>query len=692
TMEFPTLRLLLGVTLLGSICLTDGTALHPHPLTTNYTIDILRLAKAAHIKAYMADEDQVEACENFYQFACGNWPRLHPARISKHRTNYLEELQELYIRKSAEMLKNPTRGAENAADRQIKNFFGSCRLQANSTSSALNTLLQVADFRGGWPEIRVSSWYQYEYDWLQVVAHLKRQLGVDIFIGLDVILDYKEDRMHRLKIGAPDLPLGTRRRYLDPEYAGARELYERSIVGKLKQYFPEQSKRWLQEVAEQVVHIEQELAKGLPHNAALTLEQTTRQRTAAEMKSAYGSYVDVTRYLQLIFNDNLYMDLYETPEDYLSNLVDVIRATPKLQLANYTIWRALDALDSARVPPTQQPDIWCVQLAQRYFPQQLESLFHRNYNHMQMINELQSTWSDIKRVFREDLQASERLHWLTQETRQKAITKLEALKLHFRTHDEHKLVRQMHDLTLHTEKFYPNLVKVLQWQTQRGLAKLTQEPVAEDVVYKLPHYEMQKNRIQVPITFLQARFFWDAAYPNALKYATLGVLLARQMLHGFDGVGRRYDAYGYQNNWWDGSSENSYQRRTQCFQEQYAVFVQYKEKPVQDADLLRRVVADNGALDIAYRAYQQWFKNAADTPAIYQRERLPLLDRSHNQLFYLGYAQLYCTDYPETVERFDELPEPLRVNTALSNQQQFSNTYSCTRDNKLYARFKCTLY
>ncbi|XP_017114496.1 endothelin-converting enzyme homolog [Drosophila elegans] len=686
-MIYQPLRLLLGV-ILVSICLSDAAA--PHPFATNYTIDILRLAKAAHIKAYMGENPE-ETCSNFYNFACGNWARLHPARVSNLRTNYLEELQELYIRKSAEMLKSATRGAENSADRQLKNFFGSCRLQTNDTRSALATLLNVADFRGGWPEIRVPSWYQYEYDWLQVVANLKRRLGVDIFIGLEVILDYKEEKMHRLKLGAPQLPM-TRRHYLHPHFAGTRELYERSIFNKLQLYFPDQTEHWLREVANQVLEMEQQLAKGLPHNAALTLEQTTRQRTAAEMKAAYGSYVDVTRYLQLIFNDNLYMDIYENPEDYMSNLVDVIRETPKLKLANYTMWKALEALDAARVPQSQPPDIWCVQLAQRYFPHQLESLFHRNYNHMQMINELQSTWSDIKRVFKEDLQASERLHWLTLETRQKAISKLEALNLQFRSHDDNKLIRQMHGLNLHPERFYPNLVAVLQWQTQRGLAKLMAEPITEDQVYKLPHYEMQKNRIQVPITFLQARFFWDPAYPNALKYATLGVLLARQMLHGFDGVGRRYDAHGYQNNWWDDTSETSYARRTQCFQEQYAIFVEFKGKPVQDKDLLRRIVADNGALDIAYRAYQQWLKNAAETPAIYQRESLPLLDYNHNQLFYLGYAQLYCTDYPESVERFDELPEQLRINTALSNSQQFANAYSCSRGDKLNARYKCNLY
>lgn len=673
------------ICLLALVALCSCAATHPYG--TNYTTDILRLAKAAHLKAYMTEGDKLP-CDNFYNFACGNWPRLHPAKVYNKRTNYLEELQELFVRKSADMLKSATAGADTSADRLIKNFYSSCYSQANDTNSALETLLKVTDFRGGWPEIRVPSWYSYEYDWLQVIAMLKRHLGVDILIGVDVVLDYKEEHMHRLKIGAPKLPLGHRRQYLDSGYEATRERYEHSIVEKLQGYFPDQPDNWYTEVASQVLNIEQKLARGLPHNPALTLEQTTRQRTAAEMKAAYGSFVDVSRYLQLIFNDTMYLDIYETPEDYLSTLVDVIRSTPKLQLANYTIWRALDTLDQARIPYGVQPGIWCVQQVRNYFPQQLESLFHRNYNNMQMINELQSTWADIKQVFREDLQASTELHWMTQETRQKAISKLEDLQLQFRNHDDTKLIRQLHGLHLQKNEFYQNLVNVLQWATHRRLAKLLEEPQYTDQVYKLPHYELTTNKMQIPITFMQARFFWDPAYPNALKYGTLGVLLARQMLHGFDDVGRHYDRNGYRRNWWDESSENSYKRHAQCFQEQYAIYVQFHEKPVQDKGLMSRIVADNGALNIAYRAYMKWLRNSDETSA----ERLPLLDHTHNQLFFLAYGQLYCTDYPDTVEVFDELPEQLRVNQALANSEQFSEDFGCSRSDQLNARFKCKLY
>ncbi|XP_030369327.1 uncharacterized protein LOC115620290 [Scaptodrosophila lebanonensis] len=658
-----------------------------HPLATNYTIDILRLAKAAHLKAYMQEEKH-EACDNFYKFACGNWKRLHPARLHNTKTNYLEQLQVLYVRKSAEMLKSSMHSFDTSADRLLKHFFGSCTAQANDTQSELSALFKVIDFRGGWPDIRVPSWYQYEYDWLNTIAALKRRLGVDILIGLDVILDYKEENIHRLKIGAPNLPLGKRHHYLDAEYRDIRDQYVRDIAQKLRSYFPQQSVRWFEEVATQVLTIEQQLAKGLPHNPSLTLDQTTRERSVAVLKEAYGSYVDISRYLNLIFNDTLYVELYETPDDYLSNLVNVIKLTPKLQLANYTIWRALEFFDGARVPHHEQPDTWCVHQVQEFFPHQLESLFHRNYNSMQMINEVQSTWADIKRVFREALQASEELHWLTLETRQKAIVKLEAMELQFRGHHERELIQEVHGLSLRPDQFYTNFLNVLQWRTNKQLSKLLMAPELEDAVYKLPHYELTTNKIQIPITFLQARFFWDPAYPNALKYGTLGVLLAQQMLRGFDGLGRRYDRHGYQNNWWDRDSENAYSRRAQCFEEQYETFVEFQKRLVRDTNMLSRAVADNGALNIGYRAYQKWFKNSAETAHAYHRETLPLLDYSHNQLFYLAYAQLWCSDYPDSLEIFDYLPEEVRVNAALSNTQEFSNIYSCSSDNKLNKRHK----
>jgi len=285
------MKLLMLTCLLASFTLAwSGTVSRPYG--TNYTTDILRLAKAAHIKAYMT-EGELQPCDNFYNYACGNWPRLHPSRLHNKRTNYLEELQELFVRKSADMLRTTTAGADSSSYQLIKSFYSSCYTQANDTRSALQTLLQVTDFRGGWPEIRVPSWYIYEYDWLKVIASLKSRLGVDILIGLDVVLDYKEEHMHRIKIGAPKLPLGHRRQYLDPGYTGIRERYEHKIAQKLQGYFPDQPEHWCSEVASQILQIEQQLAKGLPHNAALTLEQTTRQRTAAEMKTAYGSYVDV---------------------------------------------------------------------------------------------------------------------------------------------------------------------------------------------------------------------------------------------------------------------------------------------------------------------------------------------------------------------------------------------------------------
>ena len=51
-------------------------------------------------------------------------------------------------------------------------------------------------------------------------------------------------------------------------------------------------------------------------------------------------------------------------------------------------------------------------------------------------------------------------------------------------------------------------------------------------------------------------------------------------------------------------------------------------------------IADNGGLKQAYRAYAQWQQRTAP---LQEEPRLPgLLHHSHQQLFFLAYAHIWC--------------------------------------------------
>ncbi|XP_067618738.1 neprilysin-4 [Eurosta solidaginis] len=664
------------------------TATRQSPLAQNYSSGILRMAKAAQMRAYM--DPETDCCDDFYQFACGRWQKLQRTSLKKPKTAYLDQLEDLYVRKCGDMLQSG-REMDNSADRKLTYFFESCRNDADIQKIGFEPIWHVVDFRGGWPIITSHSWYEYEYDWLKVVAELRRRLGVDILIGLEVVEDYEEADMNRLKVGAPKLPLGTKEHYLEDRYDDERDEYRENIEEKLYKYFPNMGEKWSTEVAKQVLDIEKNLAKGLPEYQKLTMPQMTRQRFVSELKSAYGNYVDLNRYLTIVLNQTIYSKVYETPDEYMPNLVEVVRDTPKLHIANYTMWRVLEHLDFAGEINHADNDMWCVRKIISYFPAQLQSMFNRNFNSVIMVNELQSTWADIKRSFHDEL-TSEQLAWISEKTRQHGIQKLEKIRLKLIAYDDVELADQLSDIDIYPGQYYKNLINILEWQSKHKLQALFSKPQPTQSEVRLPRYNHISNNIEIPVTFLQSRFFWDAEYPHALRYATHGFLLAHEMLRAFDASGRRYDQNGYQRSWWDASSTEAYDERAKCFVKNHYSKFNYRDHNLFSAQAEQESILDSGSLAIAQRAYQQWWENVADREDLLSKETLPLLYHTPQHLFYIGFAQLWCADYHDSIEKFDELPEPLRVNDALAHSGEFAREMKCKLGSRMHPERKCVLF
>lgn len=660
----------------------------------NYSTALLRKARTAQIMAYM-DESR-DPCDNFYKYACGKWHRLLPAGKDKMKTSYLDQLQDLYAKKCSEMLKE-TEANYNAVDLKLKNFYDSClaRTQGDHSEDIKKDIMSVVNFKtdwqnfvGGWPEIKSYEWYETRYDWLKVVADIRRRLGVSILIGLEIIPDYESKELHRIKVGAPPLKLGSKAAYWNSSFEGERLQYQNSIRNTLKRYFPQMPQKWSSEIAESVVQLEKELAKGLPDNATLTLAQTTRQRYALELKSAYGSFVDLSRYFQLIFNQSIYQKVYETPAEYMTNLVEVIRETPKLTIANYTMWKVVESFEKEGLLAPPISESWCIEKVMHFFEQPLANLFHRQYNHMELTNELQSVFADIKKLFREDFSNSDKLEWISADTRARGKPKIEEMNLEIVGHEQADYEPQMRNLILNANNFNQNLINIIRWKTERDLGKLLQRPEETAQHIDLPHYELDRNKIIIPISFLQTRFFWDSSYPTALKYSSLGVLLAQEMLKGFDHIGIKYDRYGHKRLWFDHFSEKTLLQKAECFEQQYNGY-KFQGKSIKDPNLLSIAITDNGAVSLAYRAYQKWFQNVEE---IKIRESFELLELSQNQLFFVNYAQMFCSDYD--VDNFDykQMPEHLRVLGALSNMPDFANDFKCDRYDKMNPSKKCYIY
>ena len=114
------------------------------------------------------------------------------------------------------------------------------------------------------------------------------------------------------------------------------------------------------------------------------------------------------------------------------------------------------------------------------------------------------------------------------------------------------------------------------------------------------------------------------------------------MTHGFDDSGANFDADGNYDPWWSTSSRTQFESKTDCMKEQYSQFsIQTKSDLlyVNGNLTIGENIADNGGLKNAHAAFMKRDKSSKT------RQALPGLSLTNNQLFFVSYAQVWCSLY-----------------------------------------------
>ena len=111
------------------------------------------------------------------------------------------------------------------------------------------------------------------------------------------------------------------------------------------------------------------------------------------------------------------------------------------------------------------------------------------------------------------------------------------------------------------------------------------------------HYWHPRNQMQIATEALQPPLF-DPDSEAALRFGSIGVLLAHELMHGFDLGGASFDAKGRDQAWWSEAERASYALRL-------AALDDAQDLPAALADASRHErAADLAALRLAYAAFE----------------------------------------------------------------------------------------
>ncbi|XP_050087390.1 neprilysin-1 [Anopheles aquasalis] len=202
------LMLLLIIIILTVAVIIIACLLH-FPNEICHTAECLR--SAAALKHSM--DLSVNPCDDFYQYACGNWEDEHPRPdayvsfdwFSERQTKILRNIRQYLQANDSVLDPKPVTNAR-VMYRACMNLTAMDRLGYGPVFKYLKqfhlppypSILNVTN------TTNESNLDGYGFDWIRSLAKIKQMLGMDVFIGFDVYPDPQHRDYNRLVLGTPE--------------------------------------------------------------------------------------------------------------------------------------------------------------------------------------------------------------------------------------------------------------------------------------------------------------------------------------------------------------------------------------------------------------------------------------------------------------------------------------------------------
>ena len=203
-------------------------------------------------------------------------------------------------------------------------------------------------------------------------------------------------------------------------------------------------------------------------------------------------------------------------------------------------------------------------------------------------------------------QSIRNLDWMTEETRQRALDKLEKFtpKIGFPVR-----WRDYSTLAIDADDLVANVRAASEFEFQRELGKIG-KPLDRDEWFMTPqtinaYYNPGFNEIVFPAAILQFPFF-DESRDAAANYGAIGAVIGHEIGHGFDDQGSRFDGDGRLTDWWTAEDRAAFEERTASLIAQYDALALngIPDHHVNGALTIGENIGDLGGLGIAWKAYQ----------------------------------------------------------------------------------------
>ena len=285
----------------------------------------------------------------------------------------------------------------------------------------------------------------------------------------------------------------------------------------------------------------------------------------------------------------------------------------------------------------------------------------------------------IKQVYEERIK---RLDWMSESTKEKAISKLRKIIMKVGYPDKWK---DLSTLQVDRSSYVKNVMNARIWEYNYMISKFG-KPVdrtewdMEPQTYNA-YYNPSNNEICVPGCNIIVPGFERTMADDALLYSIIGgSTFGHEITHGFDDQGSKYDESGNLNNWWTAADSVKFYAKTRLIINQFNGYIAVDSLHINGSLTQGENIADLGGILMGYEAFKK-------TKQYIDHEMIAGL--SPDKRFFLGYALAWMTnERPEMVANQVRSnvhsPAKFRVNGPLSDIPEFYSSFGIKEGNKMW--------
>jgi putative endopeptidase len=640
-------------------------------------------------KDFLADnlDTTVSPAEDFFQYANGGWIKKNPIPndqatwgignlVNEEHLNRLKSINEKAAAATA------TKGT---ADQKIGDFWKTAMDSAKIEGLGLKPLQPWFDKINRITDVR---------SLITTVAELKK-IGSSTLFSDFVAQDDKNSEVMAYKLWQGGIGLPERDYYFnpDPSVANIRNEYVR-YISKILTMAGDDSVA-AAAAAKNIMTLETKLAKSSRKLEDLRDDYRNYNKMAVADLPKLSTNIDWANYFGISDVKNVDSVIVGQPE-FFTALNQELKSTP------ISIWKSYLRFNLINDFAATLPDRFGIEAfnfnklfsgAKERRPRWKRVLQNENNLMGELLGQLyvkeffsetaKKRYEDMVEAIREALKNHiTELTWMGDSTKQKAFTKLAAMKKKVGYPDKWKDFSAM---DISTDSYVQNVINANQWWHNYNYNKLG-KPVDRNEWDMSPqtynaYYNPSNNEIVLPAGIFTVPGYMDQELDDALVYGYAAAsTIGHEITHGFDDQGRKFDAKGNLSKWWTDKDSVEFSQRAEGIIRQFNEFEPVKGFHINGNATQGENIADLGGIVLGLEAFKK-------TEQYKKGEKISGL--TPVQRYFLGYALGWLGHEREEVLRNQVMtdvhsPARYRVNGPFADVDEFYAAFNIKQGDKMY--------